>query len=279
MRKKILLFGGSGMLGHALQTVLTDFDVVTPTHAEVDITNREEVIAYVDTIAPHIIINAAAYTAVDKAESEEVLATRINGEAPGNLAESAKNIGALLIHYSTDYIFDGSNPSGYTEDATEFAPLNAYGRGKLIGEERILQSGCRYCVIRTSWLFGPHGKNFVDTMLRLGTEKSELNIVADQIGCPTYTLDLAEATHTLVQSGETGIFHLTNSEPTTWADFATEIFRLSGLSTQVHKIPTSAYPTPAKRPACSILLNTKRPQLRSWKEGLRDYLKGIGYRV
>lgn len=276
---KILLFGGSGMLGHALQTVLTDFDVVTPTHAEVDITNREEVIAYVDTIAPDIIINAAAYTAVDKAESEEALATRINGEAPGNLAESAKNIGALLIHYSTDYIFDGSNPSGYTEDAIERAPLNAYGRGKLIGEERILQSGCRYCVIRTSWLFGPHGKNFVDTMLRLGTEKSELNIVADQIGCPTYTLDLAEATHTLIQSGETGIFHLTNSEPVTWADFATEIFRLSGLSTQVHKIPTSAYPTPAKRPACSILLNTRRPQLRSWKEGLRDYLKGIGYRV
>lgn len=272
MIKKVLLTGSRGMLGSALANMFIDFKLIALTHAELDITDRAAVLKYIGETRPDVIVNAAAYTAVDLAESESEKAFALNRDAVGNLIEAANNIDALLVHFSTDYVFDGKNATGYDEAATDFAPLNVYGQSKRAGEELIEHTAKRFMLIRTSWLFGPHGKNFVDTMLRLGHERAKLNIVADQHGCPTYTVDLAYATRELIEAGKTGIFHLTNSEPTTWADFAIEIFRQAQLPTTVAKIPSSAYPTPARRPVHSVLLNTRRPQLRKWKEALTDYL-------
>jgi len=271
--KKVLLLGAAGMLGQALAKELEHFELAAFDRAELDICDFDAIQKKLTELQPTIVVNAAAYTAVDAAEADEQTAMQINAAAVENLANCCADVGARLIHFSTDYVFDGKNSAGYCEANPPSCPLSVYGASKLAGEIAIANSDCKHAIIRTSWLFGLGGSNFVETMLRLGAEKSDLKIVADQIGCPTSCDDLAVATRELIESGETGIFHLTNSDPTSWADFARKIFQLADLKCEVIDIPTSGYPTPAKRPAHSILLNTKRPKLRSWQQALAEYIK------
>lgn len=274
MSGKILLFGAYGMLGTALRDQLHNYTIITPRHSDVDITNQTAVWQCIEQYQPTIIINAAAYTKVDDCEWNKTIARCVNGVAPGYMAEGAKHCGAQLIQYSTDYVFSGTKSVGYTENDVPDQPVNMYGASKLIGEQAILQQMMeRFTIIRTAWLYGQGGQNFVDTMLRLGREKTELKVVNDQHGSPTYTVDLAVATRTLLeQQLPTGIYHLTNAGYCTWYDFALEIFRLAQLNVRVQPCSSAEYPRPAKRPLYSKLINTKLPQLRSWQEALADYI-------
>jgi dTDP-4-dehydrorhamnose reductase len=239
-------------------------------------------------IAPHIIVNPAAYTAVDKAESEDELASAVNAVAPGVLAEEADKLGALLVHYSTDYVFNGSGTTPWREDDA-CDPLNAYGATKLAGERAIQATGCRHLIFRTSWVYGARGSNFLLTMRRLMRERLELKIVADQIGAPTWCRDLAEATAQVLSQihspasgfGEVepwGVYNMTNAGETSWHGFAQAIQALDApdetrASAHLFPIPSSEYPTPAKRPLNSRLNNDKLEQtfglrLQDWRAAL-----------
>ncbi|MFH0834087.1 MAG: dTDP-4-dehydrorhamnose reductase [Patescibacteria group bacterium] len=289
MSKKILLFGADGQLGKALKQVLSaDFDLKSFSRNELDITNFAEVEKVCSEIRPDFLVNAAAFTAVDRAETERELATLVNSEAVGNLARVAKNLNAKLIHFSTDYVFDGKpqaqpaeaqrakageNFAGYFEN-DEPNPVNFYGGSKLAGEQKILESGCDFAILRTSWLFGD-GKNFVRTMLTLAQENTEIKVVSDQIGCPTFTEDLAKMTREILKKNLSGIFHATNSGATSWANFARKIFELKNLPTKVITIPTKEFPTPARRPQNSILQNSKLPEMRRWEDALAEYLESL----
>jgi dTDP-4-dehydrorhamnose reductase len=219
-------------------------------------------------------VNAAAYTAVDKAESERDLAFAVNGTAPRVLAEDAKRIGALLVHYSTDYVFDGEKASPYVEDDAPH-PINAYGESKLAGEQAILGSGCRHLILRTSWVYGPRGRNFYLTMLRLAKERPELRVVDDQLGAPTSSLEIARATPTLLGKDAQGLYHMTAAGETTWCGFARAILARAGLATPVVPIATADYPTPARRPRnsrldCTRLRADFGVALASWEEALAE---------
>ncbi len=269
---KVLLTGSSGQLGKALNEALSDkFEVVKFSRENLDITNFKEVEKKIAAIKPNFVVNAAAFTQVDKAESEHELATQVNTEAIGNLAQLCKKFGVKLIHFSTDYVFGGKNETGFSEDA-EPNPINFYGATKLAGEQKILKSDCEFAIIRTSWLFGD-GENFVRTMLRLARDRAEIKVVSDQIGSPTFTKDLSETVKKILIENRSGIFHATNSGVTNWADFARKIFEIAKLPTQVIDISTAEFPTVAKRPQNSVLLNTKLPKMRRWEEGLREYLE------
>lgn len=273
MSDKILLFGAYGMLGTALRNEFQNYTIIAPHHSEVDITQREAVRRYITQHQPTIIVNAAAYTKVDDCEQNRTIAFRVNGEAPGYIAEGAQQVGAMLIHYSTDYVFSGTKANGYNEADLPDQPVNVYGASKLAGEQAIQQATDRYVIIRTAWLYGSGGQNFVDTMLRLGREKTKLNVVNDQHGSPTYAVDLAVATKTLLeQQSATGIYHLTNAGYCTWYDFAIEIFRLAKLPVLVQPCPSTEFPRPAKRPTYSRLINTRLPALRPWQQALAAYL-------
>jgi dTDP-4-dehydrorhamnose reductase len=244
--------------------------------------------------APDIIVNAAAYTAVDKAESEPDLARALNVEAPRKLAEECARTRALMVHYSTDYVFDGSKNSPWLE-TDEPNPLNHYGASKLAGEQAIANAGGRYLIFRTSWVYGPHGNNFLKTMLRLGRERDRLNVVDDQTGAPTTSMALADATRAIVDrvlAGElgpaeqwAGLYHMTCGASTTWCGFAREIFaraeqRFGQRSPDVAPISTDAWPTPAKRPRNSVLSNEKLRQrfgvqLPSWQTELDRTLQQL----
>lgn len=272
----ILLTGAGGMLGSALADILArQHEISAFRKSKFDITDQSAVKKKIAETRPDFVVNCAAYTAVDDCETHADQANLTNGTAVGYLAEACQQNNATLIHFSTDYVFDGQNSKGYIEtDKTN--PINAYGRSKLLGERLIQQSGCQHAIIRTSWLFGPGGDNFVTKMLELGKKQSELKIVSDQIGSPTFTVDLAEAVARMIKSElpcPSNIFHLTNSGAASWADFATEIFRRSSLPAKVTPVSSSEFPRPASRPAYSILLNTKTPPLRSWQEALGEYLK------
>jgi dTDP-4-dehydrorhamnose reductase len=256
-----------------------------------DLSSPQQIRACIRAAAPDAIINAAAYTAVDRAESEPELARAINSEAPGVLAEEAQRAGALLVHYSTDYVFDGTKTGAWTEDDPT-SPLNIYGATKLEGEEAIRKAGGRYLIFRTSWVYGPHGKNFVFTMLRLGRERDSLNIVDDQIGAPTSSIEIANATSNItigLLKGAfgsvdhwAGVYNMTCSGAVSWCGFAQAIFArapqlLQGRTTTVHAIPSSQFPTPARRPLNSVLSNEKlfmrfRVQLASWEAALDEVL-------
>ncbi|KQS76625.1 dTDP-4-dehydrorhamnose reductase [Rhizobium sp. Leaf384] len=244
-----------------------DIAIVTFGRPEVDFGAPETLGAAIAAIRPDIIISAAAYTAVDQAETEEDLATKVNGEAPGALARAAAGLDIPIVHISTDYVFDGTKTGAYVE-TDPVAPIGAYGRSKLAGEKAVASATPNHAILRTAWVHSPYGKNFVKTMLRLAVDRDELNVVADQVGCPTSALDIADAVlkvaDNLLKSKDAalrGTFHLTNAGQANWAEFATEIFRLSaerdGPSATVNPIPSSAYPTPAKRPANSQLDGTK----------------------
>jgi len=284
---KILLAGGSGQLAQELQPILlSSGEVIALDRTRLDLSRPESIRQAMAEIQPDLVVNAGAYTAVDKAESEPELANAVNGIAPGILAEECEKLGASLIHFSTDYVFDGSHGSAYLEtDSTN--PLGTYGKSKLAGEEAIRQAGNRHIIIRTSWVYGNGGKgNFVKTMLRLGKEREEIRVVADQIGSPTWTGDLAEAISQIIPllGSETfGTYQYTNSGVCSWYDFAIAIFEEAakfGLPLKVQRvipITTSEYPTPAKRPAFSVLSTVKISALIGthpphWRQGLRQML-------
>jgi dTDP-4-dehydrorhamnose reductase len=276
---KVLITGGNGMLGHAMRDVWADHEVISLDVDELDITNPKAVTNAIVLYRPQAIINCAAYTAVDEAESHEAVADKINGTAVGYLARAAKTEKIPIVHFSTDYVFDGTKTTGYSED-DQPAPMSAYGRTKLHGEQQLRLNAERYYLVRTAWLYGPHGKNFISTMLELGKTKTELKVVNDQHGRPTYTHDLAAYVKSLVlDRAPFGIYHGVNEGEATWFELTQEIFRLAGIATPVLPVTTEEFPRPAKRPHWSILLNTKRPNMRAWRQALRDYLATMGYSV
>jgi dTDP-4-dehydrorhamnose reductase len=252
-----LLTGRTGQVGWELERHLASLgQLFAFDRAALDLAVPDQIVARVREVNPDLIVNAAAYTAVDRAESEPRLATQVNGTAPGILAEEAKRLGAVLIHYSTDYVFDGAKSAPYVESDSP-NPINAYGGSKLEGERSIQASGCRHLILRTSWIYGMRGNNFLLTILRLARERSELRVVDDQIGAPTWCRDLAAATALLVTGSGAGcaegLFHLTARGATSWCGFAREILRTSGIETPLRAISTAEYPTPARRPASSLL--------------------------
>jgi len=281
---RTLILGAKGMLGQELAKSFASYEPTLWDIDEIDITDQSQVNKKIGELAPKLIINAAAYTNVDACEENEELATRVNSTAVGYLAEVSKKLDATLVHYSTDYVFDGSKKEGYAEDDVP-NPINAYGRSKLVGEEQILKQvsttpadrqddGLKYYIIRTAWLYGHAGKNFVETMLSLVEKREPIKVVDDQIGSPTYAPDLAQATFDLITSKkESGIYHRTNSETTSWYGFAKEIFKVFNKEVRVKPCATDEFPRKAARPAFSILKSTKLPLLRSWKEALQDYFK------
>ena len=267
---RLLVTGANGQVGWELARSLMPLgDVIALDRSRCDLSRPESLAALVADLAPDVIVNAAAYTAVDRAESEEALATTINGTAPGELARAAKAAGALMVHYSTDYVFDGTSASPYDED-DPVSPVNAYGRSKLAGERAIADSGCDHLILRTTWVFAARGGNFVRTMLRLGAERETLRVVADQIGAPTWARNIADATALIVARAQaerrgahfaSGVFNLASRGATSWHGFAEAIFaaaraRLPAGSltvANVTPISSSEYPTPAARPANSCL--------------------------
>lgn len=282
---KILLTGAAGQLGRELKRSLACLgELVACDHGQLDLTDADGLRDAVRALAPTAIVNAAAYTAVDKAETESATADAINATAPGILAEEAKRLGAMLIHFSTDYVFDGNKPSPYNEtDAT--APLSAYGRSKLAGEQAISASGARHLIFRTSWVYGLHGANFMKTMLRLGREREELAVVGDQIGAPTWTRHLADITALILarRDAPDGLYHLAAAGETSWHGYAEAIFaeaRRVGLldkSPVVRRITGADYPLPAPRPAnsrldCSKFRRDFELALPDWRIGLADCL-------
>jgi dTDP-4-dehydrorhamnose reductase len=278
---KILLIGSTGQVGWELNRTLSALgDVFGTNRSALDIEDGDAIRRVVREIGPNVIINAAAYTAVDRAESEPDLAKRINGAAPGILGEEAKRAGALLVHYSTDYVFNGRKNSPYTEE-DEPNPLNVYGQTKLEGEQAVQASGCRHYTLRTSWVYAARGSNFLLTMLRLARKHAALRIVNDQVGAPTWSRDIAAATASLLRrpdcaaEGLGGLYNLCADGSTSWYGFARSIFasphikRLGIKPPALEPIPTCAYPTPAVRPAnsrlnCSRLASRTGVQLGHW---------------
>jgi dTDP-4-dehydrorhamnose reductase len=286
---RILLTGANGQIGWELQRELASLgDVLALDRSQLDLAQSDTLRGRVREIAPDVIVNAAAYTAVDRAESEPELARAINAIAPGILAEEAQHLDAILVHYSSDYVFDGTKPGPYTEsDAPN--PLNVYGRTKLEGERAIGASGCRHLTLRTSWVYGARGHNFLLTMLRLARERRELRIVDDQIGAPTWSREIAQATAVLLarpelaRPGAAGLYHLTASGSTSWCGFARKIFESAALERlgisppSVEAIPSSAYPTPARRPSnsrldCNRLFDSCGTRLAAWDTALASCL-------
>jgi len=262
---KILLFGRVGQVGWELRRTLAPLgQLVCVDYPEVDFTRAESVRSWIRDTAPAIIVNAAAYTAVDKAETDTALAMQINAEAPGVMAEEAKKLGSLLVHYSTDYVFDGSKPTPYLETDAP-GPLGAYGRTKLAGDQAIEQSGCNHFIFRLCWVYGSRGGNFMLTMMRLAREREKLRVVSDQVGCPTTSRMIAETTALALARGgsrETaerlsGTYHLCCAGQTSWHGFASAIIDLMPAEEkkcrEVEAIPSSEYPTPTKRPAYSVM--------------------------
>ncbi|MBI2634608.1 dTDP-4-dehydrorhamnose reductase [Candidatus Peregrinibacteria bacterium] len=301
---KIILFGKSGMMGSCFCNLLAGEELFAYDRNEVDITDFDALEDVILGVEPDIVINCAAYTEVDNAEENKEMAFLVNGEAPGKMAELCAGVGAKFIHFSTDYVFDGKKPGGYNENDRP-APINVYGESKLLGEKLIMEKMRDYFIIRTSWLFGKGGKNFVDTMLELAGKRSELEVVGGQIGSPTYVEDLCRAVADFVVTPRQArcdknvmidqpvmvspsnhdrllerkldfrsakIYHLTNSGACSRYEFALKIFELKKLNVKVKKISSVQSAKPAKRPEYSILINNKLPKLRPWQEALKDYL-------
>jgi dTDP-4-dehydrorhamnose reductase len=293
---RILLLGKDGQLGQDLQLKLAaQGEIICCGRDTLDLEDAASIRQVVRQVQPDIIVNAAAYTAVDRAESEPERAIAINGTAPIILAEEAQKLGAALIHVSTDYVFDGQKNTPYLEEDAPH-PVGAYGQSKWLSEKGIQQSCGRYVILRTAWVYGVGGKgNFVKTMLRLGADREELRVVVDQVGSPTWTGDLAGAVAQFIphlcpatdtQSPITGIYHFTNSGAISWYDFAVAIFEEAttlGFPLKLQRvvpITTAEYPTPASRPAYSVLSNKKTSTLLGsyaphWRQGLRQMLKQL----
>ncbi|MBU0898066.1 dTDP-4-dehydrorhamnose reductase [Patescibacteria group bacterium] len=283
---KILIFGAKGNLGIQLMNIFAEGNsVIGWDKNDVDITDNELVLKKVNDLKPNVIINAAAYNAVDKCEDndeEYELAKKINIDGPKFLAEAALSVGAILIHYSSDYVFSGNKEGGYNEDDLP-DPINRYGKTKFFGEKKIIElsgKGLKWYLIRTSKLFGPKGESevskdsFFDIMLKLSKEKDELNVVDGEKSCFTYTPDLAQATKDLLESKKGyGIYHIINSNACTWCEAVKELFKIKNIQIKINPIKSEQLDRSAKRPENSTLLNTKLESLRSWQEALREYFK------
>lgn len=275
-----LVTGASGMLGRDLCRALTQAGIhfIEMDVEGIDISSLSSVLEVFKTVKPGIVINVAAITDVDGCESTEELAFKVNAVGPENLAKAAKDFRSFLVHISTDYVFDGTKTEPYLEDdATN--PIGVYGKSKLEGEIRIQKILPKnHCIIRTQWLYGAHGKNFVDTIIRAGAGNKILRIVNDQRGAPTYTVDLSDAIVKLCRLKATGNFHITNSGSTTWSNFAAKIMKLSGLNkVQIQEISTQDLGRPAPRPLYSVLDTSKferltGTRLRHWEDALEEYL-------
>ena len=275
---KVLVLGAGGQLGAELVRACTDAgdEVIGATRADIDIADGARLRDVVRAQRPDVVFNAAAYTAVDRAESETDRAELINGRAVGRLAQVCRDLVTPVVHFSTDYVFDGTASQPIPEEAPT-APVSAYGLSKLHGEEALLGSGADAYLVRTSWVYGASGPNFVNTVLRVTREKGEISVVDDQRGAPTWARDLAVASRRLFEVGRTGVYHLTNSGECTWWEMARAVVELAGVDAEVHPIATSDYPTAAKRPAYSVLRSERpeAPKLPHWREGLRACLERL----
>ncbi|MFH1866836.1 MAG: dTDP-4-dehydrorhamnose reductase [Patescibacteria group bacterium] len=279
-KSKILILGAQGMLGSDLVKVFSEKQEVTAWDREdIDVTQETEVMAKILPLEPQVIINATGYTDVDSAEDNQDTAFKVNTEAVKFITLACEKVNARLVHFSTEYVFDGTNKAGYKEDSVT-NPLNIYGQSKSQGEKFVLKYSKGY-LIRTSWLFGkapqkgkPRGLNFIDTMIKMASEREEIKVVNDQFGKPTYTRDLTKAVHQLItEDYQPGIYHLVNDNVCSWYDLAKEVLRIKNINTPILPITSSEYPTKARRPQYAVLLNTKFPHFRPWQEALRQYLE------
>lgn len=275
--QRILLLGAAGTLGNALRNVLEGYDLVAWDADDLRLDDLDRIEPALRRVQPTVVINAAAFTAVDEAEQNEAPAKKINGAAVGAIARTCAALGAKLVQFSTDYVFGGEHPTGYDEEAQP-NPLNAYGRSKLLGERLVPASGCDYLLIRTSRLFGhPREtsgvkKNFIQLMIERSTTSSTIEVVDDETASPTYAPDLAEATVALLDDNERGIVHRTNDGSCTWFGFAQEIFSQLKKRVILVPVPSARFPRPAPRPRFSVLHSIKFPPLRRWQEALQMYL-------
>lgn len=275
---KVLVTGANGQLGYDVVKELQkrNIECYGATRQDFDIVDFEAAEKFIVSYMPDAVIHCAAYTAVDKAEDEQGLCYLVNASATENIAEICKKINSKMLYISTDYVFDGTK-DGFYEVDDKPNPINVYGKTKLLGEQAVQKILDKYFIVRISWVFGEHGNNFVKTMLRLGKERRELNVVADQYGSPTYTVDLAPLLVEMVQTDKYGIYHATNEGVCTWADFAEEIFKITGMNVKVNHITAAEYPTRAKRPLNSrlskkSLINNNFKTLENWQRDLKKFL-------
>jgi dTDP-4-dehydrorhamnose reductase len=282
---RILLTGRSGQVGHALERALAPLgELLACDRAALDLADLEAIRRVVREARPEVIVNAAAYTAVDRAESEREAAFRVNARAVAQLGEAAAACGALVIHYSTDYVFDGEKRGPYTEEDVP-RPLNVYGESKLAGERALAAAGCRHFIFRTSWVYGPRGKNFLLTILAAAREKPELRVVDDQRGAPTSSLAIAEATARILcraasRSAPGGVYHMSAAGETSWCGFARAILAEAGIVTPVTPIRTEEFPAAARRPKNSVLDNSSLSRvfevsLEPWQGGLLRVMREL----
>jgi dTDP-4-dehydrorhamnose reductase len=257
-----VILGAGGMLGTDLRKTFPE--AIALSRRELDITDRVQVIRQIKELGPDVVINAAAYTDVDECEDEQELAYLVNGRAPGYIAEACASANARLVHYSTDYVFDGSRKEYAESDPV--GPVNVYGKSKLAGERNIMRAMRNYRIIRTSWLFGAAGKNFVDTMISLSRQTDSVRVVNDQFGKPTYTADLARKTAEIIGLAP-GVYHATNDGACSWYEFAGAVIG------NVVPCRSEEFPRKAKRPRFSVLANTKTAPMRHWREALAEYLE------
>lgn len=273
---RILITGASGMLGHDLQRTLKNHELILCNSKNLDITNKNLVSETINEMKPDILINSAAYTNVDDCETNYEEAYKVNALGPKNLANVCKDLKIPLVHISTDYVFDGKKTEPLKEN-DNLGPQTAYGKTKLEGEQFIQKILDEYFIIRTAWLYGCDGNNFVKTMLNLSKSHNEITVVNDQIGSPTFTYDLAKGISEIIKTDKYGVYHLTNSGSCSWYEFSKEIFRLANKNVKVIPVTTEEFPRPAPRPKYSVLNNDKwikqgfKP-LRDYKEALKEYL-------
>ena len=275
---KVLVTGANGQLGYDVVKELQkqNIECYGASRQDFDIVDFEATENFIKNYMPDAVIHCAAYTAVDKAEDEQGLCYLVNASATENIAEICRKINAKMLYISTDYVFDGTKDDFYEVDDKP-NPINVYGKTKLLGEQAVQRILNKYFIVRISWVFGEHGNNFVKTMLRLGKERKEINVVADQYGSPTYTADLAPLLVEMIQTEKYGVYHATNEGVCTWAEFAEEIFKIAGMDVKVNHITTAEYPTRAKRPINSRLSKKKLRQksfktFENWKETLKSFL-------
>lgn len=281
-----LITGASGQLGREWVRYAgqTGTPYIALGHTDLDITDLQKVERTLNDLDPHLVINCAAYTDVDGAESEPALAYKVNRDGVRHLSNICAELGIPMVHYSTDYVFAGSSkdkiryPDGYSEDALA-APLNVYGKSKYAGEQALKESGCEHLMLRVSWLCGRFGSNFVKTMLRLGNDRDSVQVVDDQFASPAFADQVVEQTHHLLRKGLSGTFHLSSKGMISWADFASEIFSLAGIQANIERIASDEYPFKAERPKFSLLSTRKAEsngvEITEWRSGLKKLLKQI----
>ncbi len=277
---KYLVTGKDGQLGSAMVSYLeknTTHSVEAISHQQLDIVDRQAVFSLIEEKKPDFIIHCAAYTAVDQAEEEIEKCMAVNVLGTENLVAAAKKIGAVLVYFSTDYVFDGQK-EGWYQETDRPHPLNVYGQSKYLGEEAV-RCYSKHYIVRISWVFGVHGKNFIKTMLQLSETKEQISVVADQIGSPTYTKDVAKSVLSLIDSGQFGTYHMTNEGVCSWAELASYVFQLKKINTQVVAIPSTNYKQKATRPLNSKLSKDKLAlvvgRLPDWHDAVQDYLLAV----